>query len=143
MNLPEAILEIGKQNDWSEANDALEGKLSQEEIVKIRLDTADFYADRAEELSVTSPHLASEMLFKAIVEGMKALGDYFGLKKDIKELPAFLTDILGDWIDNTWEIGKRLHYDGYIFEFLQSDDVKEYLNYVREFLKNCKIAILY
>ncbi|AEB95570.1 MAG: PaREP1 family protein [Metallosphaera sp.] len=142
MKLPEAIIEIGRDSR-NEANDALEGKLSTDEIVKIRLDTANFYLERASEIVKTSHVLASEMLFKAIVEGIKALGDYFGLKKELRELPVFLTDILGEWVENAWEIGKRLHYDGYIFEFLQVDDVEAYVKFVKEFVKNCEIAVLY
>ncbi len=142
MKLPEAIIEIGKEAR-NEANDALEGKLDVQEIVKIRLDTAEFYVEQARETLKASHVLASEMLFKAIVEGLKALADYFGIRKELRELPMYLEDILGEWIGNAWEIGKRLHYDGYIFEFLQQDDVQEYLKYVKEFVNNCKIAVLY
>ncbi|AWR98951.1 PaREP1 family protein [Metallosphaera hakonensis] len=142
MRLPEAIIEIGRETR-NETNDALEGKLSVEEIVQIRLETADFYMERAKDLVKTSHILASEMLFKSIAEGIKALGDYFGVKRDLRELPLFLSDILGEWVENAWEIGKRLHYDGYIFEFLQRDDVEQYIKFVDEFLANCKTAVLY
>lgn len=141
MKLAEVILEIGGDVAREEANDAVEGKLDVEQVVKIRLETSEFYLERAKELLPDAHTMSSEMLFKAVVEGIKALGDYFRLNKDLKELPTYLSDILGDWIENVWEIGKRLHYDGYIFEFLQPDDVAGYVKVVEDFVRNCKLAV--
>jgi Archaeal PaREP1/PaREP8 family. len=142
VKLVEAILEIGREVAREEANDAVEGKLDAEEVVKIRLDTADFYLEQAKVTMDHSHTLASEMLFRAVVEGIKALGDYFRIERELRELPTYLSEILGDWVENAWEIGKRLHYDGYIFEFMQKDDVLSYMKVVEDFLKNCRLAVL-
>jgi len=88
VKLVEAILEIGREVAREEANDAVEGKLDAEEVVKIRLDTADFYLEQAKVTMDHSHTLASEMLFRAVVEGIKALGDYFRIERELRELPT-------------------------------------------------------
>ncbi|EZQ01752.1 hypothetical protein CM19_12510 [Candidatus Acidianus copahuensis] len=141
MKLVEVISEIGKAIDPSEATEALEGKLNRQELIKLRLDNAYFYLNRAEELS-SFPSISSEMLYQAIVEGIKALRDYFGVQREIKDSIPYLSDILGDWIDNSWDLSLKLHYDGYIAELIDRDDMSIYIEKTKEFLKNCEMVIL-
>ncbi len=141
MKIAEAISEIGKNLLPSETVDALQGKVDRNDLIKLRIDNARFYLSQAKEIN--SPVIVSELLHKSITEGLKALKDYFGIQKELKDSIPMLSDILGDWIDEFWELSLKLHYDGYIMELIDMDDLKVYENNVEEFIQNCEIAISY
>ncbi|BDC18172.1 hypothetical protein [Acidianus sp. HS-5] len=141
MKVVEAISEIGKNLLPSETTDALQGKVDKNDLIKLRIDNAKFYLSQAKEID--SPVIISELLHKSITEGFKALKDYFGIQKELKDSIPMLSDILGDWIDEFWDLSLKLHYDGYIMELIDMDDLKEYENNVAKFINNCEIAISY
>ncbi|MCI2415625.1 MAG: hypothetical protein MPF33_10370 [Candidatus Aramenus sp.] len=139
MKLAEVIFEIGKENPQDLA-EALEGKVDSKEVAEMRLKAAKFYLEKSRgELDV--PALASEDMYKAILEGIKALRAYFEVQGDLRETISHLEDILGNWVREGWELGLKLHYDGYLFENIDSAYATEYLYRVEDFLRNCEIAI--
>lgn len=139
MNLAEVILEVGKGNP-QELAEALEGKVDEKEVAKIRLESAKFYVEQAER-NINLPSKASEDLYKAILEGMKSLKSYLGISEDLRYAIPKISEILGDWIDEAWEIGLKLHYEGYIFENFEESDMPFYFVKVKKFIENCEIAI--
>lgn len=139
MNLAEVILEVGKGNP-QELAEALEGKVDEKEVAKIRLESAKFYVEQAER-NINLPSKASEDLYKAILEGMKSLKSYLGISEDLRYAIPKISEILGDWIDEAWEIGLKLHYEGYISENFEESDMPFYFVKVKKFIENCEIAI--
>jgi len=139
VNLAEVILEVGKGNP-QELAEALEGKVDEKEVAKIRLESAKFYVEQAER-NINLPSKASEDLYKAILEGMKSLKSYLGISEDLRYAIPKISEILGDWIDEAWEIGLKLHYEGYIFENFEESDMPFYFVKVKKFIENCEIAI--
>ncbi len=139
MNLAEVILEVGKGNPQDLA-EALEGKVDEREVAKIRLESAKFYLEQAEH-NINFPTTASEDLYKAILEGMKSLKSYLGISEDIRCAIPKISEILGDWIDEIWDIGLKLHYEGYISENFEESDLPFYFAKVKKFIENCEIAI--
>jgi hypothetical protein len=139
VNLAEVILEVGKGNPQDLA-EALEGKIDEKEVAKIRLESARFYLEQAERNMIT-PDIASEDLYKAILEGMKSLKSYLGISEDLRCAIPKISEILGEWIDEAWEIGTKLHYEGYISENFEESDLPFYLIKVKKFIENCEIAI--
>ncbi|MQL55791.1 hypothetical protein GFB69_08585 [Acidianus ambivalens] len=137
----EAISEIGRNLFPSETVDALQGKVDKNELIKLRLDNAKFYLLQAKEID--SPVIVSELLHKSLTEGFKALKDYFGIQKELKDSIPILSDILGNWIDEFWDLSLKLHYDGYIMEVIDIEDLKVYENKVVEFIQNCEIVVSY
>lgn len=140
MKLSEAILEIGHETNPAEAVDALEGKVDKSELLRLRLENSRFYFEQGIHL-LGSPALSSEMFYQSIVEGLKSLRDYFGLQKDLRACVIKLSDILGNWISEIWDLAVKLHYDGYILEVLEKDDLEQYIPKIKEFIENCHIVI--
>ncbi len=139
MKLAEVIFEIGKESPH-ELAEALEGKVDSKEVASIRLKAAKFYLEKSAG-EIDFPPLASEDMYKAVLEGIKSLRAFFEIQGDMRESISLLEDILGDWVREGWELGLRLHYDGYLFENIDSSYLAECFDEVKEFLKNCEIVI--
>jgi len=72
---------------------------------------------------------------------MKSLKSYLGISEDLRNAIPKISDILGDWIDEAWELGLKLHYEGYISENFEESDLQFYFVKVERFIENCEIAI--
>ncbi|BBD72974.1 hypothetical protein HS1genome_1363 [Sulfodiicoccus acidiphilus] len=135
VDIQEVILKIGEGIAPEDSVDALADRLDAEKLLKLRLDVSLFYLHRSEETS--SPQLASEYLFKSVTEALKGLAQYLGFKGSRSEIVSLLTEALGDWVDESWEVAMVLHYDGYIDNNLDESDVAHYSIRVKEFLAKC------
>ncbi|WP_236749026.1 hypothetical protein [Acidianus manzaensis] len=142
MKVSEAIFQIGNEISPSETLDALKDKISRNDLVKMRLENSKFYYEQGLSL-INSPSLASEMFYQSIVEGMKSLKDYFGIQKELRDAIPVISDILGEWIDESWNLALKLHYDGYILEMIEKEDLDVYVSKIKSFIENCEIAITY
>ncbi|AWR96593.1 hypothetical protein DFR86_02860 [Acidianus sulfidivorans JP7] len=142
MKISEAIFQIGNSVNPSETVDALKDKVDRNELIKMRLENSKFYYEQGLNL-INSPSLACEMFYESIVEGMKCLKDYFGIQKELRESIPLISDILGDWINESWDLALKLHYDGYILEIIEKEDLIYYTSKIKSFIDNCEIAISY
>lgn len=140
MKVAEAILEIGYEINPSEALDALEGKIDKNELLKLRLENSNFYFKQGMHV-IDFPSISCEMLYQSILEALKCLKDYFGIQNNLRESIPLLSNILGDWVSEAWDLALKLHYDGYILEIVDREEIVNYAPKIKEFLENCEIVI--
>lgn len=100
---------------------------------------SEYFMKEAE--NSTDPLMKAEYTYYSILEGIKALTYYFELKIHGIEAIKLLTNILGDWIENIWNIAFSLHYDIYAKNWID----EEYINYAmkeaQEFNRRIKEVI--
>lgn len=104
------------------------------------IEFADFYFDKAEKEEDLREK--AEMLYEVVNLGLKALAEYFGFEEGSRsEIALRLSDILGEWVEDAWNLALSLHYYIYIEGIVDGEYINEAEKRVEEFIKNVKEAI--
>ncbi|MCY0859325.1 MAG: hypothetical protein OWQ54_02720 [Sulfolobaceae archaeon] len=104
------------------------------------LEFADFYLDRA--IKEADVRERAEMLYEVVNLGLKALADYFYITDGTRsEIAIKLSDILGSWVSETWDLALSLHYYIYVDGIIDEEFMKEAEKRVEDFIKNVKEVI--
>jgi hypothetical protein len=121
----------------------------------IRLDIARKYLDEGEALIDRDPVQASEKLYKACEEAIKALAIYHGLREtlarveekgrwtvtELEKAVEILSDRIGEWVLASWDAAWALHVWGFYEERLDSEAVRRRAERVKKLITESKRII--
>ncbi|BDC00162.1 MAG: hypothetical protein RRA45_01755 [Saccharolobus sp.] len=114
---------------------------NKKELYTYFISTSKLYYDLSN--SVRTSSLVCEMLYEAINAGIKVLSYYFSLQdKSRSEAIRELSSILGEWVEQYWNLGLTLHYDCYICGNFDENDIPYYMNQVRDFISRVEEVVL-
>jgi len=130
-------------------------KLDPRVVVEARVELAEKYLDEGVKLVDKDPIQASEKLYKAAEECVKALTLYLSLEDILKrvdergrwsvtELEKAVLEIskkLGEWFRKAWDSAWVLHVWGFHEAKLDSEDVKARLQDLKELVEKTSSAI--
>ncbi|GAB6946706.1 PaREP1 family protein [Vulcanisaeta sp. JCM 16161] len=114
-------------------------RLDPETTMKARLELAMKYLDEGEALIDRDPAQASEKLYRAAEEVVKALAQYYDLKDvlsrvegrgrwtvtDLEKAVLAISRTLGDRVRHSWDTANYLHVWGFHETKLDPEDVRE------------------
>ncbi len=101
--------------------------------------TADMYLNLAKDVNTIPTRC--ELLYESVSSSIKMLQYYFHIEKPREEAVRVLSGILGDWVQEAYDIAIKLHYDGYISEEITEEDLPVYEEKIRSFLKDAEEVI--
>nr|WP_291766839.1 PaREP1 family protein [Caldivirga sp. UBA161] len=127
-------------------------KLDPETLIKIRIELAIGYLNEGKNLIDKDPVQASEKLYKAAEESVKALVVYYDLKDilarvnergrwTVTELEKAVIEIsrrLGRWFRQSWDTANYLHVWGFHEMKLDADDIKDRLPDVERMIQEAQ-----
>jgi len=115
---------------------------------EIRLDIARRYLEEGEALADKDPVQASEKLYKACEEAIKALAIYNRLSEilakveekgrwtvtEFEKAVEILSDMIGEWILASWDVAWTLHVWGFHEAKLDSEAVRRRAKQIRKLI---------
>ena len=118
--------------------------LDPDTVIEARVELAVKYLDEGRGLIDKDPTQASEKLYKAAEECVKALAQYFDLKDvltkvnnrgrwtvtELEKAVLAISKRLGEWFGEAWDKANYLHVWGFHEAKLDSEDVRVRLPYV-------------
>jgi len=160
LRLPEVIVkrikELGVDVESKLIDLILQGlSLDPEEEAEAHLELAEKFLEDGRRLVDEDPTQASEKLYKAVEECIKALATHLGLKDIIEkvgergrwtvtELEKAVeaeSDRIGRWIEDVWAHAWVLHVLGFHEAKLDSEAVKRRLSYVEKIVEETRKII--
>ncbi len=83
-----------------------------------------------------------EKLYESISVGLRVLSYYFSLQdKTRSEAVRDLANILGDWVEDYWNLGLSLHYDCYLGGNVDEEYLPLYSKQVKDFISRVEEVI--
>ncbi|MGC9137064.1 PaREP1 family protein [Caldivirga sp.] len=127
-------------------------KLDPEVTIKARLELAIKYLDEGKGLIDRDPVQASEKLYKAAEEVVKALAQHYGLEDllarvnergrwtvtDLAKAAAMIADRLGKWFEEAWDTANYLHVWGFHEAKLDAELVRRRLPEVEKMVQEAQ-----
>ena len=127
-----------------------------ETLIRIRVELAINYLNEGKDLIDKDPIQASEKLYRAVEESVKALAIYYDLKDvlakvnergrwTVTELEKAVIEIsrrIGKWFRQSWDTANYLHVWGFHEMKLDAEDVKDRLPDIEKMIQEAqKIAL--
>ena len=126
--------------------------LDPETTVRVRLELAIKYLDEGEGLVDKDPVQASEKLYKAVEEVVKALAIYYDLRDvlasvnergkwtvtELEKAALALSRRLGDWFIMAWDAANYLHVWGFHEAKLDGEDVRARLPQIKSIVNEAQ-----
>ena len=157
MEIPEELIKAAEERGIDVIDLIINaiGRSDPSASIRIRLELAEKYFNEAREyVSKGDAVQASEKLYKATEECVKALAEKYGTpeyQQVVKEGRWFteylqkasntLASILGDWVAIGWAAGYVLHVWGFHEAKLSVNDLTNYLRLVENFVINTRKAL--
>ncbi|BBG24720.1 hypothetical protein IC006_2054 [Sulfuracidifex tepidarius] len=113
--------------------------LTQNQFFSYFMTTSDMYLNLSKSSDVVPTRC--ELLYESVSSSIKMLQYYFHIDKPRDEAVRILSDILGDWVQEAYDIALKLHYDGYISENLLEEDLAVYEEKIRSFVRDAEEVI--
>ncbi|MUN28865.1 hypothetical protein [Sulfuracidifex metallicus] len=113
--------------------------VTQNQFFSYFMSTSDMYLNLSK--SIDTVPTRCELLYESISSSIKMLQYYFHIDKPREESVRLLSDILGDWVQEAYDIALKLHYDGYISETLTEEDLNVYEEKVKNFVRDAEEVI--
>ncbi len=118
-------------------------KLTPREELEVHAELAKKYLEDAVNLLPGDPARASEKLYKAVEEAVKALSAQLGLDEHrgrwtlsrLEKAVAKLSDRLGEWVRYAWDAANYLHTWGFQGAKLDGEDVARRLPDIERLVK--------
>lgn len=118
-------------------------------LVETRLEIAEKFLEEGRNLIEKDPVQASEKLYKAAEEIVKALAVHFNLENilsrvrergrwtavELEKAVLAISKRLGEWFFNAWDHAWNLHVWGFHEAKFDSEDVRERLPYVEKLVR--------
>ncbi|MGC8983453.1 MAG: PaREP1 family protein [Desulfurococcaceae archaeon] len=154
INLPRKIVEEASKRGVSVEEVLIQALakaagLDPKTVAEARLELAEKYVEEGRGLLDTDPVQASEKLYKAAEEAVKALATYFNVSSvlrrveerggwsvaDLVEAVEAISDKLGAWFIEAWDSAWVLHVWGFHEAKLTSESIKRRLPQVEKIVK--------